>query len=84
MHKCIGWSWYHKVLQKVVQFLYGMFNKELKFWMQNVILLQPGQSILADVFQLSEIIRMNMVEEQVVTIGFNRENLKSFSTPSNK
>jgi len=67
---------------QVFQFWYGIFNKELKLWVWDVILLQPTQSTLASVFQLSKRIEMNMVEEQVVTIRFNKENPKSSSTPS--
>jgi hypothetical protein len=42
------------------------------------------QPTLASVFQLLERIGMNMVEEQVVTIGFNKENPRNFPTPSSQ
>jgi len=37
--------------------------------------------MLASVFQLSKRIEMNMVEEWVVTLVFNKENPKNFPTP---
>jgi hypothetical protein len=52
--------------------------------MRDAILLQPTQPMLANVFQLLERIEMNMVEEWVVTLGFNKENLKKFPTPSSQ
>jgi hypothetical protein len=37
--------------------------------------------MLASVFQLSKRIEMNMVEEQVVTLGFNKENPRNSRAP---
>jgi len=48
---------------QAVQFWYGIINKELKHQMWDAILLQPTQPPLANMFQLSERIEMNMVEE---------------------
>jgi hypothetical protein len=50
--------------------------------MWDAILLQPTQLALANVFKLLERIEMNMVEEWVVTLRFNKENPKNFPTPS--
>jgi hypothetical protein len=47
----------------------------------DAILLQLAQPTLVSVFQLSERIEMNMVEERVVTLGFNKENPRNFPTP---
>jgi hypothetical protein len=46
---------------QIVQFWYGILDKEFKCWMQDVILLQPTQPILANMFQLLEKIEMDMV-----------------------
>ncbi len=45
------------------------------------MLLQSIQPILASVFQLLAIIEMNMVEEWVVTLGFNKENPRNSPAP---
>jgi hypothetical protein len=45
------------------------------------MLLQPTKPTLASVFQLSKQIEMNMVEKRVVTLGFNKENVKNSPTP---
>jgi len=65
---------------QAVQFWYGILNK-LKHRMRDAILLQPAQPTLASVFQLSERIEMNMVEEWVVTLAFDKENPIFFPTP---
>jgi hypothetical protein len=57
-------------------------DKELKHQMQDAILLQPAQHTLASVFQSSERIEMNMVEEWAVTLGFNIDNPRNSPTPS--
>jgi hypothetical protein len=49
--------------------------------MRDAILLQPAQPTLASVFQLSERIEMNMVEEWVVTLAFDKENPIFFPIP---
>jgi hypothetical protein len=49
---------------QAIQFWYEILNKEFKHWVRNAMLLQPTQPTLADVFQLSKCIEMNMVEEQ--------------------
>jgi len=43
--------------------------------------LHPTQPTLTNVFQLLEYIKMNIVEEWVVTFGFNKENQRNASTP---
>jgi len=48
----------------------------------NVMLHHPTQPTLANVFQLLEHVKMNMVEKWVLTFGFNKENLRNASTPS--
>jgi hypothetical protein len=58
---------------QAVQFWYGIMD-ELKRRMRDAILLQPTQPTLASVFQLSERIEMNMVEEWAVTLAFDKEN----------
>jgi hypothetical protein len=45
------------------------------------MLLQPTQPTLANMFQLLKCINLNMVEEHVVTINFNKDNLKNILTP---
>jgi hypothetical protein len=42
--------------------------------MWDSILLQASQLVLVDMFMLSQRIKLNMVEEKVVTIGFNKNN----------
>jgi hypothetical protein len=46
------------------------------------MLLQLAQPTLVNVFQLSKYIKMNMVEEWIITLEFNNENLKNASTSS--
>jgi hypothetical protein len=48
-------------------------DKEFRHRVWDVILLQPTQPTSAKVFQLSKRIEMNMVEERVVTPGFNKK-----------
>jgi len=50
--------------------------------MWDAMLIQLAQPTLANVFQLSEHVKMNMVEKWMVTFRFNKENLKNASTPS--
>ncbi len=66
---------------QAIQFWYGILD-ELRCQMWDAILLQPTQLALANVFKLLERIEMNMVEEWVVTLRFNKENPKNFPTPS--
>jgi len=42
--------------------------------MWDSILLQASQPILIYMFMLSQRIQLNMVEEKMVTIGFNKNN----------
>ncbi len=58
---------------QAIQFWYGILDNELKRQVRNVILLQLAQPILVNVFQLLENIKMNMVEERVVTQGKPKE-----------
>jgi hypothetical protein len=48
---------------QVVEFWYGILDKEFRHQVQDVILLQPTQPTSTNVFQLSKRIEMNMVEE---------------------
>ncbi len=68
---------------QTIQFWYRILDKKLRHWVQDVILIQHVSPTLAIVFQLSERIKMNMVEEWVVTLRFNKENPR-FPTPSNQ
>jgi hypothetical protein len=45
------------------------------------MLFQLAQPTLASVFQLLKCTDLNMVEEHVVTINFNKDNLKNIFTP---
>jgi hypothetical protein len=45
------------------------------------MLLQLARPTLANVFQLLKCIDLNMVEEHVVTINFNKDNLRNILTP---
>jgi hypothetical protein len=56
-------------------------DKEFRRQMRDVILLQLAQPTLANVFQLLERIEMNMVKEQAVTLGFNKDNPRNSPTP---
>jgi hypothetical protein len=52
--------------------------------MQDVMLFQPTLPMLASVFQLLKHIKLNMLEEHVVTFTFNKNNLNSSSTSFNQ
>ncbi len=56
-----------------VQFWYGILDKELRQRARNVTLMNDDSPTLAHVFALSKKIELNMVEERVVTFGFNRD-----------
>jgi hypothetical protein len=58
---------------QAVQFWYGILDKELRRRTHDVTLMSDYSPILAHVFALSEKIKLNMVEERVVTSGFNRD-----------
>jgi len=58
---------------QVIQFWYGILDKELGRKARNVILMSDDSPTLAQVFALSEKIELNMVEERVVTSRFNRD-----------
>ncbi len=46
------------------------------------MLFQFAQLALANVIQLLEWIEMNIMEERMITFGFNKKTPKSFLTPS--
>ncbi|KAH8975228.1 hypothetical protein BDL97_01G144200 [Sphagnum fallax] len=58
---------------QAVQFWYGILDKELQRRTHDVTLMSDDSPTLAHVFALSEKIELNMVEERVVTSGFNRD-----------
>jgi len=58
---------------QVIQFWYGILDKELRRRIRNVILMSNNSPTLAHVFALSKKIKLNMVEERVVTSRFNRD-----------
>jgi len=53
-----------------------------KWKVKDVIFLQLGQPILANVFLLLKCIEFNMIEEFVVTFMFNKDSLRNSLTPS--
>jgi hypothetical protein len=58
---------------QAVQFWYGILDKELRQRARDVTLMSADSPTLAHVFALFEKIELNMVEERVVTSGFNRD-----------
>jgi hypothetical protein len=50
--------------------------------MKYIVLSQPTQPILANVFQVSKHIKLNMIKEKAVTLGFNKKTPKPPSTPT--
>jgi hypothetical protein len=58
---------------QAVQFWYGILDKELQRKVCDVTLMSDDSPTLAHVFALSEKVDLNMVEERVVTSGFNRD-----------
>jgi hypothetical protein len=58
---------------QAVQFWYGILDKELQWKARDVTLMSDNFPTLAHVFVLFEKIELNMVEEKVVTFGFNRD-----------
>jgi hypothetical protein len=58
---------------QVVQFWYGILNKELQRRIRDVTLMNDDSPTLAHVFALFEKIELNMVEERVVTSRFSRD-----------
>ncbi len=56
-----------------IQFWYGILDKELQRRARDMTLMSDNSPTLAHVFALSEKIELNMVEEKVVTSGFNRD-----------
>jgi len=58
---------------QAVQFWYGILDKELRQRARDVTLMSDDFPTLAHVFTLFEKIELNMVEERVVTSGFNRD-----------
>jgi len=57
---------------QAIQFWYGILDKELRQRARDVTLMSDDSPTLAHVFTFSEKIELNMVEERVVTSGFNR------------
>ncbi len=60
---------------QVVQFWYGILDKELQCRVHDVTFMSDNSPTLAHVFTLSEKIELNMVEERVVTSRFNRDTI---------
>jgi hypothetical protein len=58
---------------QAIQFWYGILDKELQRKVRDVTFMRDDSPTLAHVFALSEKIKLNMVEERVVTSGFNRD-----------
>jgi hypothetical protein len=58
---------------QVVQFWYGILDKELRQRVRDVTLMSDNSPTLAHVFILSDKIKLNMVEEKVVTFRFSRD-----------
>jgi len=58
---------------QAVQFWYGILDKDLRRRARDVTLMSDDSPTLAHVFALSKKIELNMVEEKVVTSGFNRD-----------
>ncbi len=58
---------------QVVQFWYGILDKELRQRVRDVTLMSDDSPTLAHVFVLSNKIELNMVEERVVTSRFNKD-----------
>jgi hypothetical protein len=58
---------------EVLQFWYGILDKELRCRVCDVTLMNDDSPTLAHVFTLSEKIELNMVEERVVTSGFSKD-----------
>jgi len=58
---------------QAVQFWYGILDKELRRRARDVTFMSDYSPTLAYVFALSEKIKLNMVEERVVTSRFNRD-----------
>ncbi len=58
---------------QAVQFWYGILDKELRRRARDVTLMSDDSPTLAHVFALFEKIEFNMVEEKVVTSGFNKD-----------
>jgi hypothetical protein len=65
---------------QIVQFWYGILNKELRHWLWDAMIFQLAQPTMGNVFQLLECIEMKMMEEWVVTFGFNKENPRNAFT----
>jgi hypothetical protein len=63
---------------QVVQFWYGILDKELRRRVRNVTLMSDDSPTLAHVFASFKKIELNMVEERVVTFGFNRDTTITF------
>ena len=69
---------------QAVQFWYGILAKDVRRRVRDATLLQTTSPTLATVFALSERIELNIVEEQVVTVGFSREASHTSSSSSTR
>jgi hypothetical protein len=58
---------------QAIQFWYGILDKELQWRIRDVTLMSDNSPTLAHVFALSKKIKLNMVEERVVTSRFSRD-----------
>ncbi len=58
---------------QAIQFWYGILDKELRRRVGDVTLMNDNSPTLTHVFILYEKIKLNMVEETVVTSGFSRD-----------
>jgi hypothetical protein len=63
---------------QAVQFWYGILEKELQQRARDVTFMSDDSPTLAHVFALFGKIELNMVEERVVTSGFNRDIVITF------
>jgi hypothetical protein len=60
----------------VIKFLYGILNKDLRWHVQSIVLNQLTQSTLVQVFQILERIKLNMIENKLVTLLFKCDTWK--------
>jgi hypothetical protein len=63
---------------QAIQFWYGILDKELRRRVCDVTFMSDDSPTLAHVFALFEKIKLNMVEERVVTSGFSRDTTTNF------
>ena len=58
---------------QAIQVWYGILDRDVRRRVRDATLLSTQTTTLASVFSLAERIELNIVEERVVTIGFNRD-----------